>query len=66
MQDSNSSVGRELLWLLAWLVIFVVLTWALLKFLVPHHFNDRIAVIISAIVSSLVWIGLRAYAARRT
>lgn len=66
MQDSNSSVGRELVWLLAWLVIFVVLTWALLKFLVPHHFNDRIAVIISAIVSSLVWIGLRAYVARRT
>jgi CHASE2 domain-containing sensor protein len=65
VQRSNSSIGQELLWLLAWLAIFVVLTWALLKFLVPHHFNDRIAVVISAILSSLFWIGLRAYAARR-
>jgi hypothetical protein len=54
-----------MLWLLAWLVIFVVVTYVLLRFLVPHHFNDRIAVMIGAIVSSLAWIGLRAYAARR-
>ncbi len=65
MQRSNSSIGQELLWLLAWLLIFVVFTVLLLKFLVPHHFNDRIAVLISAIISSLVWIGLRAYATRR-
>jgi hypothetical protein len=65
VQRSNSSIGQELLWLLAWLVIFVVITYVLLRFLVPHHFNDRIAVIIGAIFSSLVWIGLRAYAARR-
>jgi CHASE2 domain-containing sensor protein len=65
VQRSNSSIGQELLWLLAWLLIFVVITWLLLKFVVPHHFNDRVAVVISAIVSSLAWIGLRAYAARR-
>ncbi len=65
MQGSKSSIKQELLWLLWWLVIFVVLTWLLLKFLVPHHFNDRIAVVLSAIISSLVWIVLRAYAARR-
>lgn len=66
MQRSNSSIGQELLWLLAWLLIFVVMTFLLLKFLVPHHYNDRIAVLISAIFSSLVWIALRAYASRRT
>ena len=65
MQRSDSSIGQELLWLLVWLLIFVVLTFLLLKFLVPHHFNDRIAVLISAIFASLIWIALRAYAARR-
>lgn len=54
-----------MLWLLAWLIIFVVLNWLLVKFLVPHHFNVFIAVVLSAIISSLAWIGLRAYAARR-
>lgn len=66
VQRSNSSIGQELLWLLAWLLIFIVITVLLLKFVVPHHFNDRIAVLISAIISSLIWIALRAYAARRT
>ncbi|HZZ63909.1 MAG TPA: hypothetical protein VFE17_00295 [Candidatus Baltobacteraceae bacterium] len=65
MRSANSSIGRELLWFLAWLAIFVVITWALLRFLVPHHFNDRIAVLLAAIATSLVWIGLRGYAARR-
>jgi hypothetical protein len=65
VQRSHSTIGQELLWLLAWLVIFVVFTVLLLKFLVPHHFNDRIAIVISAIISSVVWIALRAYATRR-
>jgi cytochrome b subunit of formate dehydrogenase len=62
---SQSSIGQELLWLLVWLVIFVAITVVLLKFVVPHHFNDRIAVMISAIVSALAMISLRAYASRR-
>jgi len=65
VQHRNSSIAQELLWLLAWLLIFVALTWLLLKFLVPHHFNDRIAVVLSAIVSSVAWIALRAYVTRR-
>ncbi len=65
MQRSHSSIGQELLWLLVWAVIFVIITVLLLKFLVPHHFNDRIAVMISAIVSGVAMIALRAYASRR-
>ncbi len=65
MQRAHSSIGQELLWLLAWLVMFVALTVLLLRYLVPHHFNDRIAVIIAAIVSGLAWIALRAYRSRR-
>lgn len=65
VQRSQSSIGQELLWLLVWAVIFVVITVLLLKFVVPHHFNDRIAVMISAIVSGVAMIALRAYVSRR-
>lgn len=66
MPRSQSSVGRELLWLLVWLVIFVTIAVVLLKFVVPHHFNDRIAVMIAAIISAVAMISLRAYASRRS
>jgi undecaprenyl pyrophosphate phosphatase UppP len=62
---STSSTGREVLWLLVWLLIFVTITTLMLRVVVPHHFNDRIAVMISAIVSGVVMIALRAYSARR-
>lgn len=65
VQRSQSSIGQELLWLLVWAVIFVIVTVLLIKFVVPHHFNDRIAVMISAIVSGIAMIGLRAYVSRR-
>lgn len=64
-QTQKSSIGGELLWLAVWLVIFVVITTLMIKFVVPHHFNDRVAVMISAIISGLAMIGLRAYLTRR-
>jgi hypothetical protein len=65
MQRSQSSVATELLWLLVWASIFTVLTYVMLRFVVPHHFNDRVAVLISGIVSGVAMIALRAYASRR-
>jgi predicted PurR-regulated permease PerM len=65
VQRSQSSIGQELLWLLVWAVIFAAITFVLLRFVVPHHFNDRVAVMISAIVSGVAMIGLRAYFSRR-
>ncbi len=65
MQRSRSSIGRELLWLIVWIVLFAGCTTLLLAYVVPHHFNDRIAVMLAAIASSLAWIALRAYFTRR-
>lgn len=65
MRRSESSIGRELLWLLVWIAIFAICEFLLLKFLVPHHFNDRIAVMIAAIISGVAMIALRAYVTRR-
>lgn len=37
----------------------------MLKFVVPHHFNDRVAVMISGIVSGVLMIAIRARITRR-
>lgn len=61
MSQQPSNVRNELGWLLLFVAIFVVITYLLLRFVVPLHFNDRIAVTISAILSGVIWIGLRAW-----
>jgi hypothetical protein len=66
VRRAKTTVIQEVLWLAAWLALFVAVTWVFLKFVVPHHFNDRVAVVVSAIISSLAWIALRAYVTRRT
>lgn len=64
MPRSESSIGRELLWLLIFLALFAAVAVLLLTLVVPHHFNDRIAILIAAIIAGVVWIGLRSYADR--
>ena len=66
MQRQQSSIGQELLWLLVWAIIFAIITTLLIKLAVlPHGFNDRIAMMIAAIVSGVAMIALRAYVSRR-
>lgn len=64
MTGSKSSAGRETLWLLFFLAIFFVYAFLMIRFVVPHHFNDRIAVTIAAIAAALTMIAVRAYADR--
>jgi hypothetical protein len=62
----SSSAGRELLWLVAFLAIFITMTYLVLKFFVgPAHFNDKIAIMLCAIFAALIWIAIRAANARR-
>lgn len=65
VRNRPSSIGAEMRWLLVFLAIFVVITFLMLKFVVPHHFNDRIAVTIAALLSGVIWMLLRAKAAGR-
>jgi hypothetical protein len=60
MQRPRSSVAVEIGWLLVFLAIFAAIAWALLRWLVPHHFNDRIAVMMAAIFAGLAMIAIRA------
>jgi small basic protein len=65
VRRSQSSIGQELLWLAIWAVIFAIVTILMLRFVVPHHFNDKIAIMISAIISGVAMIALRAYVSGR-
>lgn len=64
--QQRSSVGKELLWLLYFLVMLTVLEYLMLRFVVPTGFNDRVAVMVAALIAGIAWIVLRAVAMRRT
>ena len=61
-----TTVGSELRWLLLFLLIFITFTVIMLKFVVPHHFNDRIAIAIAALAAGIVFIGLRTWITKRS
>jgi len=56
----RSSILTELGWLAFFAAIFVALVYALNLFVVPHHFNDRVAVAIAAIFAGIAMIAVRA------
>ena len=56
----RSTILAELGWLALFFAVFVVLVYAFNIFVVPHHFNDKIAITIAAIIAGLVMIALRA------
>ncbi|HVR47852.1 MAG TPA: hypothetical protein VMT95_14565 [Candidatus Binatia bacterium] len=56
---AKSSIAAELGWLAFFLFVFAAIAYVLLRWLVPHHFNDRIAVVLAAIFAGLVMIFIR-------
>lgn len=62
----SSSIGTELAWLGLYLSIFAIGVYLMLKFVAPHHFNDRVGIMIVAILAAVGTIGLRARTSRRT
>lgn len=60
MRHRESSISGELFWLIYFLLVFAAFAYLLLKSLVPHHFNDKVAVMLAAIFAGLVLIGTRA------
>jgi hypothetical protein len=59
MQQPRSSILTEIAWLGFFLVIFVAAVYLLVRTLVPHHFNDKIAIALAAIFAGLVMIAVR-------
>ena len=60
-----SSVSAEIGWLAFFLVVFVAAVYLFVRSLVPHHFNDKIAIVLAAIFAGLVMIAARAWVTGR-
>jgi hypothetical protein len=57
-------VLAEVGWLAFFIAVFVVLVYLFVGLLVPHHFNDKIAIALAALFAGLIMIGTRAWATR--
>jgi hypothetical protein len=62
----RSSVLVELGWLAFFIAVFVVLVYVLVELLVPHHFNDKVAIALAALFAGLIMIGTRAWVTARS
>jgi len=60
----RSPVLVEIGWLAFFVAVFVALVYLLVGLLVPHHFNDKIAIALAALFAGLIMIGTRAWVTR--
>jgi len=58
--QQRSSLLTEFAWLGFFLVVFAILVYAFNILVVPHHFNDKVAIMIAAILAGLIMIAARA------
>jgi hypothetical protein len=63
--QKRSSIAAEIGWLLLFLAIFAIVAFLFIRLVVPHHFNDRIAITLAALFSGLIMIVIRAWWQRR-
>jgi hypothetical protein len=61
VRKRRSPVAVEIAWLAYFLFVFVAAVYLLLRTLVPHHFNDKIAIVLAALFAGLILIGTRAW-----
>ncbi len=57
---NQSSVGEELRWFGLWIVLFVVVMLLMRVLVVPHGFNETVAIMIAGILSAIAMIAIRA------
>lgn len=61
----RSSILMEFAWLAYFLAVFAISVYLMVLLVVPHHFNDKIAIALAGIFAALVMIATRAAFARR-
>jgi len=62
---AKSSIAAEIGWLAFFLVVFVAAVYLFVRSLVPHHFNDKIAIVLAAMFAGLIMIFARAWLTKR-
>ena len=58
--QQRSSILTDIAWLAFFFAIFFILVYAFTIFVVPHHFNDKIADVMAAGIAAVVMIAVRA------
>ncbi|MGA8535413.1 MAG: hypothetical protein WB615_14995 [Candidatus Tumulicola sp.] len=66
MPRPRSSIGGEFGWLAYFIAIFVIMVYLFVGLLVPHRFNDKIAIALAAVFAGLIMIATRAWMMSRT
>ena len=65
VKPPRSSILTEFVWMAYFFVVFAIAVYAMVILVVPHHFNDKIAIALAGIFAALVMIATRAALARR-
>lgn len=63
--QQRSPIIVEVAWLAYFIAIFVVLVYLFNLFVVPHHFNDKVAAVMAGVLAGLAMIFTRAAYTRR-
>jgi hypothetical protein len=61
MPQPRSSILVEIGWLAYFLAVFVAMVYLMVLFVVPHHFNDKIAITLAGFVAGIAMITTRAW-----
>jgi hypothetical protein len=61
----RSPILTEFAWLGFFLIVFVASVYLFVRTLVPHHFNDKVAIMLAALFSGLIMIAARAWLTSR-
>jgi hypothetical protein len=64
--QQRSSIWTEIAWLAYFFAILVILVYVFNLFVVPHHFNDKVADSLAGIIAAVAMIATRAAYARRS
>ena len=65
VKPPRSSILTEFVWMAYFFVVFAIAVYAMVILVVPHHFNDKIAIMLAAIFAGLILIFARAWLTRR-
>jgi hypothetical protein len=60
MGRRRPSIAAEIGWLAGFLALFAATMYAVTIFIVPHHFNAKIAIVLAAFVAAIVMTTARA------
>jgi hypothetical protein len=60
MKRRPSSIAIEVAWLAGFLALFVAAMYVIEIFIVPHHFNPMMAIVLAGFVAAVLTVAARA------